>query len=64
MKRLLEEPYVHAVAMIAVVVAFLLFLLLVPAPTHRVVNCSIAEISPDFTPELRQECRLLRATKL
>lgn len=24
-------------------------------------NCSIAEISPDFTPKMREECRKLRA---
>jgi hypothetical protein len=27
---------------------------------HRVYNCSIAEISPDFTPKMREECRKLR----
>jgi hypothetical protein len=26
----------------------------------RVYNCSIAEISPDFTPKMREECRKLR----
>jgi hypothetical protein len=64
MKKLLEEPYVHILALCAIVVVFLLFLLVVPKPTYQVVNCSLAEISPDFTPELRKECRQLRATKL
>jgi hypothetical protein len=27
---------------------------------HRVYNCSVAEISPDFTPKMREECRKLR----
>ena len=33
------------------------------APPHgtRVINCSIAEISPDFTPEMRQRCRELKS---
>lgn len=26
----------------------------------RVYNCSVAEISPDFTPKMREECRKLR----
>ena len=26
----------------------------------RMYNCSIAEISPDFTPKMREECRKLR----
>lgn len=59
-----EDPNTHVLALIAVFVAFLLFLFIVPKPTHQVVNCSLAEISPDFTAELRKECRLLRGTKL
>lgn len=35
-----------------------------PSSQERVVNCSIAEISPDFTPEMRQKCRELRSEKL
>jgi hypothetical protein len=33
------------------------------APPHgtRVINCSIAEFSPDFTTEMRQQCRKLRS---
>lgn len=27
---------------------------------QRVYNCSIVEISPDFTPKMRDECRKLR----
>ena len=27
---------------------------------QRMYNCSIAEISPDFTPRMREECRRLR----
>ena len=39
-------------------------LLLLPQPTHQTINCSIAEISPDFSPEMRKECRMIRGTKL
>ena len=27
------------------------------ATPERTINCGIAEISPDFTPEMRQACR-------
>ena len=30
------------------------------APKEIVVNCSISEISPDFTPEMREACRKYR----
>ena len=56
-----EDPKTYVGALIAVLVAFLLFLFVI---TNQVVNCHLAEISPDFTLELRQQCRLLRATKL
>jgi hypothetical protein len=29
-------------------------------PQEAVYNCSIAEISPDFTPAMREECRKLK----
>jgi hypothetical protein len=29
--------------------------------TGRVYNCSLADISPDFPPEVRTECRKLRS---
>jgi len=52
------------VAAVAVVAAFIAVLFFMPHPTTRVVNCGIAEISPDITPKEREQCRLLRATKL
>ena len=30
-------------------------------PNERVYNCSIAEISPDFTTKMREECRRLNS---
>jgi len=35
-----------------------------PTAKERVVNCSLAEISPDFTPEMRQKCRELHKDNL
>lgn len=32
-------------------------------PQEVAYNCSIAEISPDFTPKMREECRKLRMVK-
>jgi hypothetical protein len=44
-----------AVTMFVVIVMF--------APRHGVVviNCGIAEISPDYTPAMKEECRRARA---
>lgn len=31
--------------------------------TRATYNCALSEISPDFTPKMREECRKLRARK-
>lgn len=36
----------------------------VPQPEYRVINCGIAEISPDFTTEMREACRRARMEKI
>jgi hypothetical protein len=48
----------------AIAVLMLLLIFALPAPTYQIVNCSLVEISPDFTAEHRKECREIRATKL
>lgn len=50
--------------LLVVFVACVSLLLFIPQPAHQVINCSLAEISPDFTPEMRKECRMIRGTKL
>jgi hypothetical protein len=50
-------------AVVLIVLMSLLFLAL-PKPEGRVYDCSVAEISPDFTPEMRKECRERRSHKL
>ena len=56
MKALVLYVIVSALALIgAVVLSFS-----VPQPEYRVINCGVAEISPDFTPEMREACRRAR----
>lgn len=44
------------------ITAYVVVLSMDPAP--RKVPCSIAEISPDVTPEERKQCRMIRGHKL
>ena len=48
-----------------IVLGILLFSLLygihTVLPKEAVYDCSIAEISPDYTPAMKQECRKLRS---
>ena len=38
-------------------------LMLSDVPIKGTTNCDIAEISPDFTPAMREQCRQLREVK-
>jgi hypothetical protein len=52
-----------AVIVIAVLIAIpILFLVLPKKPDGIWINCGLSEISPDFTNEMREACRQLRAT--
>jgi hypothetical protein len=44
--------------------AIIYFVLTVPVHGTRVYNCSIAEISPDYPLDVKQECRKLNAKKI
>jgi Tfp pilus assembly major pilin PilA len=50
--------------MIAIGIITVLALFNIPLPEAQTINCSLVEISPDFSPEQRKQCREIRATKL
>jgi len=42
--------------------SFIIFLIMIqPKQGVQVINCSISEISPDFTPAMREACRKARS---
>jgi L-lactate permease len=46
------------IVIVVVILAAILFWNIMPKKGEVIViNCSISEISPDFTPEMRQACR-------
>jgi hypothetical protein len=52
------------IALIGVVLVWcVLFAVIKFIPNERIYDCSLAEISPDFTPKMREECRNLRRIK-
>lgn len=53
--------YVLATVALVAVFAVLIF---VPKPEQRVIDCTWAEISPDFTTEMREACRKARMRKI
>ena len=58
-----RETIKIAVVIIAVLVAIPILFLILPKKSDGVwINCELSEISPDFTNEMREACRQLRAT--
>jgi hypothetical protein len=60
-----ETLQIIGLSVLGLVTACLMFGLIVLGNTiagsgQRMYNCSIAEISPDFTTAMREECRKLR----
>ncbi len=55
---------IDSLILLVVFAACVAVLLILPQPTQQTVNCGLAEISPDFTERMRQECRMIRGTKL
>lgn len=44
--------------------ACVLALLYVPRTNHKRIDCSIAEFHPDYTTEMREQCRMVRSGRL
>lgn len=44
-----------------VLLGSIMFLIVGPSPNGKVYNCSLAEISPDYPVEVKNECRKVRA---
>ena len=47
----------YIIGMIATIVAWIMFLAIVPMPEYRVYNCGMAEWHPDIPPKVKEECR-------
>jgi hypothetical protein len=58
-----RETIKITVMIVAVLIVIPLMFLILPKKSDGVwINCEISEISPDFTNEMREACRQLRAT--
>jgi hypothetical protein len=60
MKHLLIYIYVSIVGMLCIYMA----VLAIEARPRSELNCTVAEISPDFSHADREKCRLIRSRKL
>ena len=58
-----RETIKIAVVIIAFVISLPILFLILPKKSDGVwINCELSEISPDFTNEMREACRQLRAS--
>lgn len=49
------------IGFVALIISFVLVFLFLPDQRSKVYDCRMAEISPDFPPQVREECRRIRA---
>ena len=59
-----RENLENIIFVISVLSICTLVILLVPKNSGRLYDCSIAEFSPDFPIEVREQCRKLRAENI
>ena len=50
----------YFIGFIFATILWILVLAIVPMPTEKVYDCSIAEFHPDIPPIVKEECRRLR----
>jgi hypothetical protein len=63
MKQSLSDVLVLIGATLCVLIVIAHMVLTYGHPTTIAYDCRMAEISPDFPPEVRNECRKLRSIK-
>ena len=61
MNEWVENVILGGVALLFCLIPILMFLTADMQPKMKMIDCSIAEISPDYTTEMREQCRKLRS---
>ena len=59
-----KRTYLEIVFVTIILLGSIIFLIVGPKTTSKVYDCSLAEISPDYPLEVRQQCRKLRSDKI
>jgi hypothetical protein len=54
----------YLIGFISATILWILVLAIVPMPTEKVYDCSMAEFHPDIPPIVKEECRRLRRDTL
>lgn len=61
MPNLVKRTHLEKIFVAVVVIGSIVFLLFTPAPKGKVYDCSLAEISPDYPIDVKEQCRKFRA---
>lgn len=59
-----KRTYLEIAFVTTILLGSIVFLIVGPKATSKVYDCSLAEISPDYPIEVRQQCRKLRSDKI
>jgi hypothetical protein len=58
------KTYIYGIAIVLWAVTCVLALLYVPRTNHKRIDCSVAEFHPDYTIEMKEQCRMVRSGRL
>jgi len=64
MQNTIERTHLEFLFVAVVLVGSIIFLFATPPQKVKIYDCSIAEISPDFPVEVKNECRKIRAENI
>ena len=64
MPNSIKRTHLEIAFVTIVVIGSIVFLTVGPKTTSKVYDCSLAEISPDYPVEVKQQCRKLRTDKI
>jgi len=59
------KTYIYVfIAIVLWAVTCVLVTLYVPPTNHKRIDCGVAEFHPDYTTQMREQCRLVRSGRL
>lgn len=64
MQNPIKRTHLEFLFVAVIFIGSVIFLFSTPTPRVKVYDCSIAEISPDYPVDVKNECRKVRANKI
>jgi hypothetical protein len=61
---MLSKDNIQITLAVLLIIICVVAIIYIPMPTGKVYTCSLAEISPDYPLQVKEECRKLNSVKI